>query len=106
MRPVPVPPRLMALRTRCLSSGASSSRFGPVTPCAWTASSVWQLLQFWMKSYLPVLLLRRVGLGAERSRCRPSASPRPADHRGRDDHAEREVEQQDRDVKMRPPRVR
>ena len=77
MRPSPVPPILMACRTRCLSSPPSSSRFGPVTPCASTAASVWQLLQVWMKSYLPSSIVPEIS-SERRLPVPPTDSPRDA----------------------------
>ena len=42
MRPWPVPPFLIASTTRSLVSAPTSSRFGPVSPLAPAALSVWQ----------------------------------------------------------------
>ena len=55
IRPWPVPPIRIALTTRCWLTVPISSRFGPVTPCAPAAFSVWQLQQFSRKSILPSL---------------------------------------------------
>ena len=89
-------PRLIALRTRCLSRPPSSSRFGPVTPFAWTAASVWQLLQFWTKRSLPSSSVARRLLAPERADAALRLAAR-GDHGGRHDDAEREVEDEDRE---------
>ena len=53
MRIWPVPPILIALRTRGGVIVPIVSRSGPVTPRALTAASVWQAEQLSMKSVLP-----------------------------------------------------
>src|SRR5215217_1276730 len=77
MRPWPVPPFLMALSTRWRSTPPSSSRSGPVTPCAWTASRLWQLLQVCSKSSLPSFS-RSVSCAVRREPTPPRLSSRPA----------------------------